>query len=193
MKIQIVTLCRTLPMIVPLILTVGCATPALWKQTAAREWKPNPPDQVILVTNTNQHREVVVIFRQLATHGKSIESRDVALPVSRPNGEMAISNEVVRELTNSACECRRIPVYFADQEPINTSPLSSGYATWDSMEQQLTIHAPDTPTGPFKLPTSHQKQKTAARLCGLPFAVAGDAVIVGTVLFLVGISGYRGP
>jgi len=193
MKNQIITLCRSLPIIVPLILTVGCATPALWKQTAAREWKPNPPDQVILITDTNQQRDVVVVFRQFATYGKSGESRGAGWCVSQPPDQVALTRETISRLTNSACQRETVPMFFAGQELPSEESLSAGYALWHSMEQQLTVHVPDLPTGPVTLPTSHQKRQTTARVCVMPLAIATDAAIVGAALFAVGMSGYVGP
>jgi hypothetical protein len=193
MKNQTITLCRWLPAVVTLICTAGCATPALWKQTAAREWKPNPPDQVILVTDTNEQSDVVVVFRQFATWGSTGDSRDVGWCVSQSRREVALTKEAIGRLTNSACQRITVPMFFAEQEPRNAASLSAGYAVWHPMDQQLTVHATGVPAGPFTLPTSHQKRQTALRVCVLPVAVAADAALVGAALFAVGMRGYVGP
>lgn len=175
------------------VFMTGCATRALWKQTATREWKPQPPDQVLLVTDSNHHRDVVIAFRQFATYGRTGESRVAGWCVSRPQCEVALSHEAIRELTNSVCQYQRIPVYFEGHAPLDAASLSNGYAVWQAMEQQLIIHAPGAPAGPFTLPTSHQERQTALRAGMLPFAVTADAAIVGAALFAVGMSGYVGP
>lgn len=194
MKNQIATLCRSLPVVVPLILTAGCATPALWKQTAAREWKPNPPDQIILVTDTNQQRDVVVVFRQFATVGNTGDSRKVAWLVSQSPAALALTTEAMGQLTNSFGKCEPVPMFFEEPESPDLSSLKPGYTVWHSLDQKLSVHIPNLSVGPYTLPTSHQGRQTALRVCALPVAVATDAALVGAALFVVGMThGYVGP
>ena len=71
-------------------ITSGCATSALWKSTARREWEPNPPDQVVFNSNTNQQREVAVL-RQFARVGATTECRKVGWHVNQSPEQLALT------------------------------------------------------------------------------------------------------
>jgi hypothetical protein len=187
MKITILSLRYAVPAAVLTILTTSCATPALWKCTAAREWKPYRPDQVILVTDTNQQREVVVVFTQFANSESTSDSRDVGWRVSQPPKEVALTKETIGLLTNSLCQSKLVPMLFDGQESPDEYSLASGYTVWNSPNQQLTIHIPGLPSGPYTLPTSHQKRRTALRVFLLPLAVTADAAIVGVLSLGYGV------
>ena len=172
-------------------LASGCVTPALWQSTARREWKPNPPDCVVLMSNPNQQREVAVVFRQFAQVGATTESRRAGWYVSQSPEQLALTSQAIGQLTNSCGERQSIPMFVADNVPPDASCQSPGYAVWDSRDDQLTIHIDGLPSGPFTLPTTHQKRQTAARIIVLPLAIAADTAITGAVIFALGASGYH--
>jgi len=179
-------------MIGPLILTVGCATPALWKQTAARGWKPNPPDQLLLVDSTNHEPAVIVLFRQSAT-GASGVVRNVGWRLDQPNTELAVGPQAIHQLTNACPAPKTIPLSIDSSDVLldPTIPPSS-YAVWNPKTHNLTVHVPNFPPGPHKLPTSNEEQQTSLRICVLPLAIAADTAIVGAVLFALCLGGGAG-
>ena len=173
-------------------LAAGCATPALWKNTARREWKPNPLDGVVLVSTTNQQREVVVLFRQFALVGTTSECRKAGWAVSQSPEQLALAPHAVGQLTNSCGgELQTIPMFLAGNVPETASSTPPGYAVWHAADDQLTVHIDGLPAGPFTLPTTQQKRRTSERIIVLPLAVAVDAAITGAVLFAVGASGMH--
>jgi hypothetical protein len=174
-------------------LACGCATPALWKSTAGREWKPMAPDHVMLLTNINQQREVVVLFHQIAAVGKTNSLRIVGWRLGQSSGELAITPRAIDQLTNSCGQFAPVPLFLAGAVPANASSQAPGYAIWNSMDQQLTVYLDGYPCGPYLLPTTRTDRRTALRVLGLPFAVAADAAIVLISLSVAGLGGPMGP
>lgn len=177
MKTPSFQLSNLLALVLLAALASGCATPALWKSTACREWKPMTPDHVVLITNTNRQRAVAVFFRQIATVGTTSTSRNVGWLLGQSPGELALTPRAIGQLTNSYSELRSIPLFLADAVPTNASSQSSGYAVWNSPDQQLAVYLDGYPCGPYLLPTTQIEKRTAMRVLGMPFAVAADAVI----------------
>jgi hypothetical protein len=165
----------------------GCATPALWKSTARREWKPSTPDQVVLITNTNHQRAVAVFFCQVARVEGTTTSRDVGWRLGQSPKELALTPRAIGQLTNSCGEFRSVPLFLAGGVPPDASSQSPGYAVWNSTDQQLTVYLDGYPCGPYLLPTTQTDQHTAMRALGMPFALAADAAIgLGAIIWWIG-------
>ena len=118
----------------------GCATPALWKSTARREWRPVAPDHVVLITDTNHQHAVVVLFGQIAAVGKTNTFRNVGWRVGQSPRELALTPRAINQHTNSCGEFGSVPLFLAGGVPANASSQSPGYAIWNSMDQQLTVY-----------------------------------------------------
>lgn len=174
-------------------LACGCATPALWKCTARREWKPVAPDQVVLITDTNHQSAVAVLFRQVAAVGKTNTFRNVGWRLGQPPAELAHTPRTIRQLTNSCGEFAPVPLFLAGAVPANTSSQAPGYAIWNSIDQQLTVCLDGYPCGPYILPTTQTDRRTALRVLGMPFAVAADTAIILISLSVAGLGGPMGP
>jgi hypothetical protein len=156
-------------------LACGCATPALWKSTDRRAWKPLTPDQVVLITSTNHQRAVAVFFRQFATVGTTSTSRNVGWLLGQSPGELALTPRAIGQLTNSCGEVRSVPLFLAGSVLTDASSQSPGYAVWNSTDQQRTVYLGGYPCGPYLLPTTQTNPRTAMRFIGMPFAA--DAAI----------------
>jgi hypothetical protein len=174
-------------------LACGCATPALWKSTARRECKPLAPDHLVLTTNTNHQRAVVVLFGQFAAVGKTKIFRDAGWCLGQSPGELALTPRTIDQLTNSCGEFQSVPLFLAGDVPANASSQSPGYAIWNSIDQQVTVYLDGYPCGPYLLPTTRTDRRTALRVLGLPFAVAADTAIVLISLSVAGLGGPMGP
>jgi hypothetical protein len=197
MKTEIITLSYTSLLTVLVAFTTGCATPALWKQTARREWTPNPPDQLLFVESTDHQHDVVVLFRQFAD-GTPHEAGCVGWQLGQPSTQLALGYQAIQLLTNTCPTVQTIPLYSDTADvPAETGELSPGYGIWNPTDQHLTLYLSEISTNPMPLPTSHQERRTALRICALPLAVAADAALMGAALFVVGLSncgfGYVGP
>lgn len=191
MKITIPTLCCAVPATILTILTTGCATPALWKNTAAREWNPWSPDQLLLIETADQPPEVAVFFRQVNATANGPADRPVAwLPNQSPTS-LIIGHKAITQFTNSLTAFRSIPLFTADTLPADVSSALPGYAVWSSANQNLTLHVDGQPGGPYPMPVTREKVRLAERLLVLPLAVAADGAIILGCLCAIGASGYH--
>lgn len=188
MKTPFLQLGNLFPLVLLAALACGCATPALMKSTTRREWKPMPPDQVVLITDTNHQRAVAVFFRQVATVGTTSTSRNVGWRLGQSPRELALTPRAIGQLTNSCGEFRTLPMVLAESVPTDASSQSPGYAVWNSTNQQLTVYLDGYPRGPYVLPTTQTNPRTVMRLLGMPFAVAADAALA-----LGAITAWAGP
>ncbi len=181
-----------LPFALATVLASGCATPALWNHTAKHEWKAGPPDQALLISRTNDQKDLVILFRQKANDWspmigvKTNITRHAAWIIGQSPDRVAETPKAISEFNGLASNYRDVPIYNQSDVPTNASPRGQGYVVWNSTNTQLTVHIVGQPTGPFTLPSTVQKQKTAQRVAGAPVAVAGDAAMVGTVVFCGG-------
>ncbi len=168
----------------------GCATPALWKHTAARDWTPESYNARLFLASTNSEQDVIVVFRQSATVGKKLHYRLVAWNSSRPSSELAVGRKAVRQLTNSWEQVQILNCFPRDAvlgDAVSTSP---GYAVYGPGRDQFTIHLEDAPSASFDLPPCKEKTRVALRAVGLPFAVTYDAVIICLAVGASGGGGY---
>jgi hypothetical protein len=208
MKIQFARLLIYLPAVLLTACTSGCATSALWRHTASHEWKSGRPTQVLLITDTNQQRDVAILFRQNAQDGATNElkkegrpflgfnigpftspptftTRNVAWRISQPPEQLALTPKTIRQLTNSCCNVQPIPIYDAREAvPGNEISPSAAFAVWNATDRQLTVHGETLPSGPFTLPSTSQKQNTALRVVATPAAIVADAALVGSEIAL---------
>jgi hypothetical protein len=160
------------------VVVCGCATPAVWHGTAALRWDPCPPVDVLLVPGTNQTRQVAFFFTQSSTRGTSCRTRPVLwLPASSATN-LVVDDASVRAFLKARPAVRQVPVYGSpDQLPLGSTETGE-YAISDELGLTLTLHAEGFPPGPYTMPATDQKAKTAARIIGLPLAAALDAALV---------------
>ncbi len=159
----------------------GCATPALWKHTAARDWFPADSPSHVLATSTTGRQDVIVVFDQHASVGDKTKSRLVAWNLSQPATALIIGRHALRQITNACDSVQALPVFTSDGIPPNATSTTPGYSVTGPLRFQFTVHLDGAPPGPFVLPYSKQERRLGKRLALLPFAVATDAVIVGAV------------
>jgi hypothetical protein len=169
-------------------LTSGCCTPAVWKQTAAKHWQPlhQPPE--VWLTQDRQNALVVFTQNESAT-GKT---RSAACWISSWPELAAAGDRELRQLTNSIAPLTRLNVVTLS-EPESLSPTDpEPHAVWTTEPDSLTIYLGDQVFGPKTPPATHQERKTTARILLTPVGIAGDAVIVATVITALGLSGGAG-
>lgn len=191
MKTPLFHLISNLPVALLALVASGCATPALWKGTAAREWKPCSPKEVLLIENVGQESDAAVLFDQWCASAR--EFRPVAWRLCESPINLVIGAKAVKHFADSVAPCRSIPLFTVSDVPRDVTSAPPGYAVWDSAGEQLAIHLDGYTGGPFVLPTSQTARRTALRLAATPLAVTADAAIVGAVLFAIGAQGYVGP
>lgn len=169
----------------------GCATPALWKHTAARNWQPTPTSAQFFVANAAAQPDVIVMFWQSTEVGEQAKFRLVGWNLRNPPSELAVGTKAMQQLTNSCEQLCVMPSFFSDSIPAGVSSRSPGYAVHEPLAGRFTVHLEGSPAGPFELPTSKEKTRSAMRFAGLPLAVAADAAIVGAAALAMGSPGYH--
>ncbi len=170
------------------LLTCGCATPALWKHTAAREWWPRSSPDQLLVTTTTGRQDVIVVFHQTATVDEKTKHRLVAWNLRDPKSELTVGRGALRRLTNACDRVQIMPVFFQDTIPGDAASTPPGYVVQGAPWCQFTVHLDGVPSGPFELPASHEKCRSSTRIALAPIALATDAALVGAVV-MVGAAG----
>lgn len=171
----------------------GCATPALWKHTAARSWTPVPSGAKFLVTGADTQRDLIVVFRQSTDVGNKLAHRLVAWSPGCPQSALAIGPGAIHQLTNSCTRVRFLNCFPEDAVLADAVSTSDGYAFHGPGYDQFTVHFDGVATGPFDLPSSRQDPRLVRRFTILPFAVATDAVIVGVACCALAGSSGIGP
>jgi len=168
-----------LAVVTPLL--CGCATPALWKHTAARNWRPGAsPDQCFRITTVG-HQDVLVVFHQSASRGGDKSGdRLVGWNLYQLPAELTVGADALRDLTNRCDQVEQIPMYPRDAVPAGVASTSPGYIVYNRWIG-FTVHLEGVPPGPFELPVSQEECRATARIIGTPFAVAADAVIIGAI------------
>ncbi len=163
------------------LLASGCATPALWKHTAAREWWPRSSPDQLLVTTTTGRQDVIVVFHQTATVGEKTKNRLVAWNLRDPKGELTVGRGALRRLTNVCDRVQIMTVFSQDAIPGDATSTLPGYAVQGPPWCPFTVHLDGVPSGPFELPASHEKCRSFMRVALAPIAIATDAALVATV------------
>jgi hypothetical protein len=161
------------------VVSSGCATPAVWRETAAAHWDPCPPTDVLLLPGTNRNGQLAFAFNQFSMRGTNGKTRPVLWPVGGSATNLIVGQAAVKAFLNHHPSAQHVPVFELNR-PLPTD--TETYATSDPSGLTLTLHAEGIPPGPYTLPGSDQKAGTAARTIGLPFAVVLDAALVATVV-----------
>ncbi len=169
----------------------GCATPALWKHTAARNWHPEPSGAQFLVANAAGQQDVIVVFRQSTVVGERIKYRVVAWNLRHPPSELAIGRKAVQQLTNACDQVRVMPSFCSDSIAAGATSTSPGYAVLEPLPCRFIVHLEGSAPGPFELPSSREKTRSAMRVVGLPLAVAADGAIVCAAAMAIGGQAYH--
>lgn len=172
------------------VVVSGCATPALWKHTAARSWSPEcTPDQFFTTLSTGR-QEVIVVFRQSAWVGEKNHYRLVAWNLSQPSTELTVGRRAVRQLTNACDWVEVMPSFSFDAVPANVPSCAPGYAVTGPQQRQFRVHLDGVSSELFTLPCTDEKRRTLTRVAVLPLAVTADAAIVGALC--CAFAGYAG-
>ena len=165
-----------------LALASGCASRAMWRATAPRNWQPYAVDQIWLVANTHHQSDVVVLFSQAGYKQQhDLKTRTVGWRISQPASQLAVTPEAIRQLTNSFATLQVVPCYGAGSVPDSATNQPPGYVVCNPASNQLSLHLKNIPPGPYTLPGTTQSY-TTWRIIGMPIAVATDAAVVTVII-----------
>jgi hypothetical protein len=170
----------------------GCATPALWKNTAARDWRPQPNTPQFLLANTADEQAVIIVFQQSARIGDKSKERTVAWNPHAAPQELRIGSKALRQLTNVCDRVQVMPIFPHDRIPGDATSAPPGYVVQGPPAAQFTVHLDGASPDPFELPLTAQKPRVWVRVAGMPFAVVADAEIVAAVAGALGAQGMGG-
>jgi hypothetical protein len=184
MKIEFSRLQAFLPTVLLAAFTSGCATPALWDRTLEFQWKPGPPAQVVVITDTNRQRDTVIVFSQDAQIRLTYLWRVVGWRVSQSPDKLATTHKAIYQLTNSVSGFESVPVYRPGKVPGNATSQPPGYAVLNVTNEQITLHRDGLPPGPYNLPASTHPKNTTLRVVLTPLAVVADVPMCAFGLFV---------
>ena len=182
---------------IPLLLAVlcsgaGCCTPAIWKQTAAKDWRPlhERPEVWAKPDGT----DALVAFTQTDVASKAPVERRVAGWLSTWPELSAVGKTAVQHLTNSTPSLTQLSVLDLEELgkvcPLDPEP----HAVWDSGSWTLTVKSGTKVLAPVQLPAAHEERRTTARILLTPLGIVGDAAITAGVVTALGLSsGMCGP
>lgn len=185
------SLLNALPLL-SLAVVSGCATPALWKHTAAKNWCPESfPDQFLAITTTGR-QDVIVVFHQFAAVGDKTKHRLVAWNLCQPSSELTVGRHALRQLTNACDRVQVMPSFTSETVPADATPATPGYAV-SGPQYEFTVHLDGVCAGPFDLPSTRQDTRLLRRIAILPFSVAADAAIIAAACSAGAGYGSAGP
>lgn len=162
------------------VVLCGCATPALWKSTAAGHWVPRPPERVcIFTTGTTPSPDVAVFFTQTETSRSPVAQRPALWRVSESPTNLVAGAVAISTATNKWRGVRSIPLYkSANDVPAGQTTSPPGYAVLLPSRTAFTVHFDGFPAGPYELPTTDRETQIAARVVSMPLAVGVDAALI---------------
>jgi hypothetical protein len=166
------------------VILCGCATPALWKSTAAGHWVPGEPERLcIFTTRSAPSPDVAVFFTQTETTRKTAVTRPALWRLNQSSTNLVVNAVAISSVTNRWRGVRTLPLYRAEATiPTNQTTAPLGYAVLLPAGTGFTLHKDGFPTGPYPLPTSDVKTQTTSRIIGTPFAVGIDAALIATAV-----------
>ena len=167
-----------------MLFTAGCATPALWHATEKREWRPDSIDQIVILVDSNQQRQLVVLFNQARERDNKKITRKVGWQLGQPPEALATTRAAMRRLTNQPGLLMQPLPILTPTAAANATGRPSSFAVIGYPPNNFVAHINGQPPKDYSLPVTTQTLYTAWT-CLLPAAVAADAAIVGTVAVVV--------
>ncbi len=170
-----------LPAVTCVAVCSGCATPALWKHTAARQWEPTEVLE-LRADDRPAHHDVVAIYRErcLSTNAPAKPRlRAYALYASMTNG--AAGKGPVFVSFRTATNLCPVPLFPAGQAPTNALEVPALYGVRGEGPCKFTLYTRDQSPQTYELEAYTQKTRTLARVLLTPISVATDAAAVAAV------------
>lgn len=172
---------RLAMLVTALVALSGCATPALWRNTAEKMWEPHGESGQVFCLIDSGHTRAVAIFTQTAFVGGKSRKRLVAWDLSLSPEKLIIGLGSVRHFTNRLDCVRLLPSFEAGETPFDDPTPADGYLIKGSSPEIFELHLCGVGKGPYDLPSSHEDVRTTVRFAAMPLAIAADAAIVCAV------------
>ena len=129
------------------LLNSGCATPALWKDTAAGRSQPQSlPDQ-FLSTSTTGRQDVAVVSRQSVEVGDKTKYRLAAWNLRGEPSHLAVGRGAVRPLTHARGRVQLMPVFASNSVLADATSILPGYAIPEGTGSPFAVHLDRGPSG----------------------------------------------
>jgi hypothetical protein len=178
-----------------LFLATGCETVEkyslthkLWATSDLSRYSEPAPNVNLALFDAADHHDVLVQYDAMSDKHCAIKRRAYFLEPNRQRVPTAQKPLFVDPAT--ATGLRPIPLESAvDHGPTN-APSSTDYARLAKEGREFTLHRSGATPETFELPVYLENPGTCARVALTPFAVAGDAVMVGGVAAVVGLVGW---
>ena len=158
----------------------ACLTPKLWSNTRERSFREPAPNPRLALHQSPVGGDVLVSYDELAESKTALRRRAFFL---RPNLERLAAGKkpafVKPERASGMCP---VPLAPAGGVPA-PAPV---HAVTEKHEHRFTLHDGSQTIGPVDLPVYPNYATEVGRVALTPFAVAGDAGIIGGFGILIG-------
>ena len=174
-----------------LLLGTGCQTVErysltyrLWDNEDLRKWSEPAPNPNLALFETTNRTAVLVQYDALSEKRSTVLRRTFYLYPNQARIASATKPKWVKP--SLADGMKPIAVLPAQSAATNRPPALSAYAVVSKEAREFTLYWPRELKETFALPVYAETSGTPTRVLLTPFAVAGDAVLVGVVAGVVG-------
>ena len=158
----------------------ACLTPQLWSNTRERSFREPAPNPQLALHQSPAGGDVLVSYDELAESKTALRRRAFFL---QPNVDrLAAGKKPAFVKPERAAGMCPVPLDLAGGA-LTSAPV---HAVTEKHGHRFTLHAGVQTTGPVALPVYQNYATEVGRVALTPFAVAGDAAIIGGFGILIG-------
>lgn len=168
---------RLLPFMVPLLLSCGCMTKALWTNDNLEAWNEPAKDGSVRLFASGKRNDFLVVYDEYSERSGVTHTRAYWLDINEKRLEHHRTPRFVG--TNAAIRLSAVPVL--DEPPEGTSPPRF-YALLTADQQSFALYSGSAKTGFHDLPVYNDGRGKVAKVALTPLAVSADITIVGGVI-----------
>lgn len=181
-------------LLLPLIVTSGCATRALWTKTNLDDFNEPADDSSLRVFNAKRQKDWLVVYDEYSERSDSIRTRAYFLNQNQKRIEQRRRPDFVG--TNSMRGLERVPVFPATNVT-GTNLTPSFFILAGTNNLSFTLYDGNHAMGAYTMPVYNDGKARAVRMALTPVTAVADITLVGGYLgywFICGLaqSGYSG-
>jgi len=180
-------------LLLPLALTSGCATHALWTKTDLDAFNEPADDSSLRVFKAERKKDWLVVYNEYSERSDSTRTRAFFLNENQKRIEQRRAPDFVS--TNSMRGLKAVPVFFPATNAPGTNPSSAFFVLAKTNDLSFTLHDGNRAVGSYEMPVYNDGRASLVRAALTPVTVVADLTIVGGILgywFICGLaqSGY---
>ena len=175
-----------------LLLLTGCETVekhsltyCLWDNGDLRKWSEPAPNPNLAIFEATNGADLLVQYDALSEKHSVIKRRAYYLLQNEARIDAGKKPKLVSLAVPDGM--KPIAVLPTQVAVTNLPPGPAAYAVVTNVGRGFTLYRPPQPAATFDLPVYAETSGTPTRIVLTPFAVAGDTVMVGAVVAVVGL------